>query len=82
MHFANEGVQPYSSLHKRHNSHQVSRKQKAGRLTRLFAFRGATTCFLSNSASSGRRDNFAAFGVEETLGRFTRAFIILNDQAQ
>ena len=41
---------------------------------------GATTCNLSNSAPSGRRDNFAAFGVEEMLDRFTRVFIILNDQ--
>jgi hypothetical protein len=31
-------------------------------------------------APSGRRDNFAAFGVEEMLDRFTRVFIILNDQ--
>src|SRR5262245_6615764 len=30
--------------------------------------------------TSGRRDNFAAFGVEEMLDRFTRVFIILNDQ--
>ena len=41
---------------------------------------GATTCNLSNSAPSGRRDNFAAFGVEEMLDHFTRVFIILNDQ--
>jgi hypothetical protein len=42
--------------------------------------RSATTCFLSNSAPSGHRDNFAAFGVEVMLDRFTRVFIILNEQ--
>jgi hypothetical protein len=34
------------------------------------------------AAPSGRRDNFAAFGVEETPDRFTRVFIILNDSDQ
>jgi hypothetical protein len=36
---------------------------------------GATTCNLSNSAPSGRRDNFAAFGVEEMLDHFTRVVL-------
>jgi hypothetical protein len=57
-----------------------SQSRKSWACDLAFLFRSATTCFLSNSGPSGRRDNFAAFGVEGMLDSFTRVFIILNEQ--